>query len=78
MKTYRLIPVCFILSEREIIMNINKEELNNLIKEYLNENMKIDIDFVDKDGGYNSGKVHTVKIFLGEELICSNSFSLEE
>jgi len=59
-------------------MNINKEEFGIFLKEYLKENMTIAVDHVDKDGGYNVGKIHTVKIIIDDELICSGDFSVDE
>lgn len=58
-------------------MEINKEKFETFLKEYLKANMKISVDYVDKDDGYNAGKIHTVKISIGEDEICSSNFTLD-
>ncbi len=58
-------------------MNIDKEEFEKFLKEYLKENMKISVDHVDKDGEYNAGKIHTVTILIGEDEICSTNFTID-
>lgn len=58
---------------------MDKAEFERLVKEYLKENLRVDVSTDDKSGDFGYGdyrdyKTHTIIISLGNEEICETKF----